>query len=115
MSLHLNRVNKAIEHAIGHLLRTRFREESVPITIIDAMMTPDLKCAHIKFSVIGDEKVRRDALRFFSKHGHMIKRELGEQIPLRRIPELKFEISDAIAQGNHLVDLLNEIEVKEGG
>jgi ribosome-binding factor A len=113
MSLHLNRVNEAFEHEISRILRTHFREETVRITIVGALMSSDLKFVQVKFSVIGGDAICRSAIKFFSKHRNFIRQKLSEKIQMRRIPELKFEITDAIAQGNYLVDLLNIISETE--
>jgi ribosome-binding factor A len=109
MSLHINRVSEAIEHEVSRVLRVYFREETASITIVGALVSPDFNGACVKFSVIGDEKARGHALRFFAKHKNFIKQKLCDRIRMRRTPKLKFELTDAIAQGNNLIDLLNEI------
>jgi ribosome-binding factor A len=109
MSLHLNRINEAIEHEVNRILRVYFREETVQVTIVGALLSPDLKEAYVRFSVIGGDDVRRRALRFFSKHKNFIKQKLCDSIQMRHTPALKFEWTDAIAKGNHLIDILNTI------
>ncbi|MDR3317342.1 MAG: ribosome-binding factor A [Puniceicoccales bacterium] len=113
MSLRLNRINEAIEHEISRILRTYFRDETIYITIVGALASPDLKSACIKFSVIGDDAMMRKATRFFSKHKNFIKQKLSNTMQIRYTPELKFELTDAIAQGNHLIDVLNALEKTE--
>jgi ribosome-binding factor A len=108
MSLRLNRVNEAIEHEINHILRTYFREETVRITVVGALMSPDFKFVQIKFSVIDDD-ADQYAIKFFSKHKNFIKQRLCEKMQLRHTPQLKFEITDAIAHGNHMINLLNTL------
>ncbi|MDR2806952.1 MAG: ribosome-binding factor A [Puniceicoccales bacterium] len=109
MSLHLNRINEAIEHEINALLRTRFQEETMAITIVGALLSPGQERVQIKFSVLGDAKIRYRAIQFFSKYKNFIKQKLCEKIKMRRFPELKFEITDAIAQGHRFIDLLDTL------
>jgi ribosome-binding factor A len=109
MSLRLNRLNEAIEHEVSRVLRTYFREDAVFITIVGVLISPDLKLAQVKFSVIGDDKACRCSIRFFSKHKHFIRQKLCNRLRIRSIPDLKFEITDAIARGNHLVDILSTL------
>jgi ribosome-binding factor A len=114
MSLRLNRINEVIEHEINRILRTNFREETVYATVVGALMANDFKFVRIKFSVIGDESVSRRMVKFFSKHKYFIRQKLCEAIQLRHMPELKFEITDAVAKGNRMINLLHiipEVEV----
>jgi ribosome-binding factor A len=114
MSLRLNRVNEAIEHEINRVLRTYFREETVCVTIVGALISPDFKFVQVKFSVIGDDMVRRRVIKFFSKHRGFIRQKLCERMQLRHTPALNFEMTDAMIQGNHMIDLLNTISEVEG-
>ncbi|MDR1435192.1 MAG: 30S ribosome-binding factor RbfA [Puniceicoccales bacterium] len=113
MSLRLNRVNEAIEHEVNRILRIYFREETVPVTIVGALLSPDLKEASIKFSVIGNGDICRRMLKFFSKYKNFIKQKLCQKVQMRYTPQLKFELTDAIAEGNRLIDILNAIPETE--
>ncbi|MDR0590347.1 MAG: ribosome-binding factor A [Puniceicoccales bacterium] len=113
MSLHLNRVNGAVEHEISRILRVYFREEAVGITIVGAQVSSDLRLACVKFSVIGDGAACSRAVRFFTKHKKFIRRKLCEGVRIRRAPELRFEATGAIAQGNDLIELLDGIAETE--
>ncbi|MDR1303228.1 MAG: ribosome-binding factor A [Puniceicoccales bacterium] len=109
MSLHLNRVNEAVGHEISRALRIYFREEAANITIVGAQVSSDLRLACVKFSVIGDDAARSLAARFFAKRKNFIKKKLCDRIRMRRVPELRFEMTDAIAHGNDLIELLDGI------
>jgi ribosome-binding factor A len=112
MSLHLNRVSGAIGREISRVLRVYFREEAANVTIVGALVSSDLGSACVKFSVIGDGAARNRAVRFFTKHRNFVRRKLGEGVRMRRVPELRFEMTDAIAQGNRLIDLLDGIRAE---
>ncbi|MDR0740938.1 MAG: 30S ribosome-binding factor RbfA [Puniceicoccales bacterium] len=112
MSLRLNRVNEAIEHEINRILRTYFREETVSITVVGALISPDFKFVQVKFSVI-DGSTDQYAIKFFSKHKNFIKQKLCKKIRLRHTPQLNFERTDAIAHGNHVINLLNILSETE--
>jgi ribosome-binding factor A len=112
MSLRLNRVNEAVEHEINRILRTYFREETVCITIVGALMSPDFKFVQVKFSVIDSDRDQY-AIKFFSKYKNFIKQKLCEKMQLRHTPQLKFEKTNAIAHGNHMINLLNTLSETE--
>jgi ribosome-binding factor A len=112
MSLRLNRVNEAVEHEINRILRTYFREESVCITVVGALMSPDFKFVQVKFSVI-DGGTDRYAIKFFLKYKNFIRQKLCEKMQLRHTPQLNFERTDAMAHGNYMINLLNTLPEME--
>ncbi|MDR0417894.1 MAG: 30S ribosome-binding factor RbfA [Puniceicoccales bacterium] len=114
MSLRLNRVNEAIEHEINRVLRTYFREEAFCVTIVGTLVSADFKFVQVKFSVIGNDEVCRRMVKFFRKYKNFIQQKLNEKMQFRYAPELKFEMTDAIAHGNCMINLLNIISETEG-
>lgn len=111
MSIRLERINEALAHEISAVLRKSFREEAASVTIVGALVAPDLKSALIKYSVLGTAPYQ--AAKFFSQRGQEIKKKIAHNLAFRRIPELKFIATDAIAKGNHLIDVLNEISQQD--
>ena len=113
MSLRLNRLNEAIEHEVSAVLRTYFREESTILTVVGALISLDLRSAIVKYSVLGSEKEATQAKRFFSKRRNFIKQQIAKKLQLRNTPDLRFEYTDAIEKGNHLIDVLETIDKEE--
>ncbi|UPA28227.1 MAG: ribosome-binding factor A [Verrucomicrobiota bacterium] len=109
MSVRLERMNEAIAHEVSAVLRKNFREEAAMVTIVGALVAPDLKSAIVKYSVLGDPVAKHQLAKFFSKHGLLIKKEIAHRLQLRNVPELKFSVTDAIAKGNHLIEVLDTI------
>jgi ribosome-binding factor A len=91
------------------VLRVYFRGEAANITIVGAQVSSDLRLACVKFSVIRDGVARGRAVRLFAKRKTFIKRKLCDGVRMRRAPELRFEVTNAIAHGNDLIELLDGI------
>jgi hypothetical protein len=49
----------------------------------------------------------------FAKPNHFIKRKLCDGVRMRPVPELRFEVTNAIAHGNDLIELLDGIAEAE--
>ena len=113
MSLRLSRINEAIEHEISAALRTYFREDSAAITIVGVLIAPDLKSAIIKYSVLGEREDIPQARRLLSKRRSFLKQQIAKKLQLRNTPDLRFEYTDAIERGNHLINVLDAIEKEE--
>ncbi|MBU1627057.1 30S ribosome-binding factor RbfA [bacterium] len=80
------------------------------ITITNVELTDDLRYAKIYFSVLGSEEEERRSLQGLQKATKYIKSILGEELELRYVPDLRFEIDKFYKQSIKIVDLLNEIE-----
>src|SRR4249920_775602 len=72
------------------------------ITVTGVKVSPDLRVAWVYYTVLGDDRARsgsRAALRSASPH---LRRELGRQIRLKTVPELRFEEDPAAAGGERI-------------
>ena len=43
-----------------------------------------------------------------------LKRQIGQRLHLRKIPELTFVADDSIAYGSHIIQIMEELDQKEG-
>lgn len=110
MNIRIHRLSEAIGNEISQILRTDFQEEAANITVVGALIAPDLSFAEVKFSVLGDKKVIHVAEKFLQGKRTLIKGKLGKKLALRNTPDLKFSITDAIERGNHLIAILEGLE-----
>lgn len=110
MSLRINRVSEQILHEISGILRRNFREDAEKITIVGAIVTPDLRFARVRFSVFGGETEERKALRFFSKQRLTIKKMLCDQLRMRSAVDLSFQLTHAMEEGSRVIELLDSMK-----
>jgi ribosome-binding factor A len=84
------------------------------VTVTGVKVSHDLRVAWVYFTAFGDERARaatRAGLRSASPH---LRRELGRQIRLKVVPELRFEedvTSEAGARVDHIIEDLHQHEV----
>ena len=79
MSQRSLRVNELILREISELLHTFYKGDAVYITISEVSVSPDLRNAHVYYSVFGDEYQQREAELFFKKNGETIRRKVGKK------------------------------------
>lgn len=83
----------------------------VSVTRVDT--TGDLRYARVYISVL-DKALEKDVLKGLKSASGFLRRELGSGLQLRYTPELQFVADDSIAYGAHILEVLHEVEKKDG-
>lgn len=109
MSQRVVRVNELLKREISHVLHTRYRSESVQITILGVDTSPNLRNARVMFSTHGDEVARTRADILFRKHAESIRREVGAVVSLKFLPHLHFHYDPGADAGARINELLDEM------
>ncbi len=103
------RVAERIREEVSLILQNRVRDPGMRlVTVTDVSLTPDLKLARIRYSVLGGDEDRlavRDALR---RSKGFIRRELGQTLDLRFSPEIAFLYDDSYDRGARIDRLIKE-------
>jgi ribosome-binding factor A len=76
------------------------------VTVTGVRVTPDLRRAHVFYTVMGDEASRRGtaaALRSAAPH---LRRVIGRQVRLKVLPDLEFEEDATIDTANRIEQLI---------
>jgi len=80
------------------------------VSITTVRMSPDLRSARVRVSVLGDESKQRETLSGLRSATGLIRRELGRRLQnLKFSPELRFEIDPSIEYSVHISKRLREI------
>ena len=107
------RVNVLVQQEISHLLHTRYRGQTVYITVVDVSISPDLRNGRVYYSVIGGEEEKKSAEKFFRQNAHDIRHHLGKRIVLKYLPHLRYVYDESIARGVEIIDLMDEVADEE--
>ncbi|MCP4705169.1 MAG: 30S ribosome-binding factor RbfA [candidate division Zixibacteria bacterium] len=83
------------------------------ITFTDVEVTDDLRYATIYYSVLGDDKQKTEASRYFNKNRGRIQFKLGRLLNIKAVPEITFEFDPSIEQGMRIEQLLNKISEED--
>lgn len=107
------RVNELVRREISEILHTRFRSESVAITITEVKVANDLRSARVYYSVLGNEEEALLAQAFLKSQGREIRFLLGSRVILKYTPSLNFVHDDSIERGIHLNSLIDGLDLEE--
>lgn len=115
MSNRTLRVNELIQRELGDILRRHYQSEAVAITITEVRVSPDLRDGRVFVSVVGEEEVVQDRLRWLRRVAPAIRTELGRRIVLKYLPKLDYVFDKSAVRGTRLMRLLDEVGGAEKG
>ena len=107
MKVKQERINSNLQREISSIIANEVKNPDIKfITITAVEVTSDLSFAKVYFTTLKDKEETLNALK--SAKG-FIKKELGERVELRHIPELQFIYDDSIEYGNRIEEKIKEI------
>ena len=105
-----DRVGEEIRHEISMAIARDVHDPGIGfITITRVKVSPDLQQARVYYTTLGDDKARRETERALERIKPLLRRRIGSQIRLRRVPELTFEFDRAVEHQDRIEQLLMEI------
>ncbi len=110
MSNRTVRVNELVQREISDILRKRYQSEAVAITISEVRVSPDLRDARVFVSVVGDEDMADEKLRWLKSKAGEIREEVGRRIVLKYLPKFEYVLDKSAARGARIMQVLDEIE-----
>ena len=113
MKNRLVRVCEVLKREIGMIIRRELEFENTLVTVSDVDITPDLKQAHIFISALGTPAGRRKAMEALENHRVMFQTELSRRVQMKHTPHLNFRLDDAIERGTRVIDIMDELGLKE--
>ncbi len=104
------RINHEMQKAAAELIRG-LKDPRIPalISVTKAEVTKDQKFAKIYVSVLGDEKVKQNALDGLKSASAYLRREIGSTLKLRNTPELIIELDNSIEEGTRIISMINKV------
>lgn len=85
------------------------------VTITGVELCDDLSLAKIFFTVIGDDKARKDTEAGLNSAKGFIRREVGKNLTIRHTPELLFKYDTSLDYASRIDSLLKEIGTAHDG
>lgn len=79
------------------------------VTITDVEVSPDAAHAKVYFSTLGGEESREEAREGLESAAGWLRHELGQQLRLRRTPELIFHYDRSVERGERISNILDEL------
>lgn len=113
-SLRHERVRELLKRTVGDILRRELStDECGVVSVNDVGVANDLHSATIFVSVLGSEEQQYAAARRLERDRSHLQYILGREVVLKYTPRIKFEMNDAIAEGDRVLSLLEELEQEQ--
>jgi ribosome-binding factor A len=108
------RVGDAIRQELGDLIMRQVKDPGVGfITITHVKVTPDLQIARAYYTTIGDDKARAETRRALDRATPFLRRQVGQRLQLRRVPELEFFFDESIERGDRIERIIQDLHGEE--
>ena len=106
----IGRINEEIQRELANLIRG-VKDPRVHglVSITAVETTPDLRYAKVFVSVLDKSDVN-EVVKGLKSAGGYLRRELGSVLSLRYTPELIFQRDDSMAEGAHILELIEKLD-----
>ena len=103
-------VGGLLQREISELLVRKIKDPRLDmVTITGVEISPDLKLARVYFSRFGNSEELRQGLEGLQSAAGFIKRELGQRLKLRHVPDLEFVHDSSFEYGDRIETLLKTL------
>jgi ribosome-binding factor A len=104
------RVGDQIRQELTTLITRDVRDPGVGfITITEVKVSPDLQVARAYYTTMGDDKARAQTRKALDRATPFLRREIGQRLRLRRVPELHFHFDESIERGDRIERIIQEL------
>ena len=105
---------EAIREVVASAIVTEIRDPRVQgVTVIAVKVSPDMREAKVKVSVMGDEKQENLSLRGLQNSAGFLQQRIAQRIDTRHTPKLTFEIDRGIQNSMVVNEILAQIRRKK--
>jgi ribosome-binding factor A len=112
-STRADRVADQIRSELALLIAREVHDPGVGfLTLTRVKVTPDLQLARVFYTSLGDDKAQRETARALQRAAPFLRRQLGQRVRLRRVPELEFFYDESIAQNDRIEQILQDLKAE---
>ena len=110
-----DRVGEQIRETLSELLsRGAVHDPGIGfITLTRVQVTADLQIARVYYTSLGDPKARKATAQALQRATPFLRRQIGERIRLRRVPEVEFRFDESIQNQDRVEQLIREIHEED--
>ncbi|MSR77532.1 MAG: 30S ribosome-binding factor RbfA [Candidatus Omnitrophica bacterium] len=107
----LDRVGNLIQMELSQLILHRVKDPRIGfVTVTHVSVAADIRSARVFYSVMGDEKAKRNTQIALEKAAGFLQREIAEVIELRCTPKLTFSLDESLDRGMEIDSILRNID-----
>ncbi len=105
-----NRIDEEVRRELGAVIRTLKDPRMADIvSVVQVEVTRDLRYATAYISVMGSEEEEKNTLSALKAASGFVRREIGNRLKLRAVPEFIFKADHSIAYGAHINKVLKDV------
>ncbi|MCZ6681120.1 MAG: 30S ribosome-binding factor RbfA [Candidatus Poribacteria bacterium] len=110
----VDRVSVLIQRELSEAIQRELKDPRVRFcTVSQVEVSPDLRYADVKVSVVGDKKRKRDSIAGLRSAAGFLRRVVAKRIGLRHATELRFELDNSVDQLMQIDRLLKQAGAQE--
>lgn len=108
------RVGDMVLREIADVLMKKVRDPRVSgVTLSGVWMSKDLKYARIYYSVLGEDEEVQKAQQGLDSAKGFIRKEVGERLDLKYVPDIQFKHDPSLDKGDHLEKIFQKLKSEE--
>lgn len=109
------RIAEEIKRELSDILRNHVKDPRVTTmaSVIKVDVSKDLRHARIYVSVLGSKEEKQKTMEGLDRATGFIRKELGQRLGLRYVPEISFVLDESIEYSIHIARKLDELMKKE--
>ncbi len=105
-----NRIDEEVRRELGAIIPTLKDPRMADIvSVVQVEVTRDLRYATAYISVMGPAEAEEGTIRALKSAAGFIRREIGNRLKLRAVPEFVFKLDHSIAYGAHINQVLKDV------
>lgn len=113
MTQRMERVQKLARQVLGELIHDLKDPRIGFATVTAVRVTRDLRHAHVFVSVLGTEEEQKETMAGLESAKPYLRTELGHQMRLKYLPDLKFELDHMTEDALRVEKILHDIHREE--
>jgi ribosome-binding factor A len=107
------RIGEELRQQLSELIVRDVQDPGIGLmTITHVKVTPDLQIARVYYTLMGDEKARRETQRALERATPFLRRHIGRTLRLKRVPELEFFFDESVARGDRIEQILQQLNAE---
>ncbi len=116
-SRRVSRVSSLIKREVSLMLLYDIKDDRVGagmVSVTRVDVSGDLQHAKIYISVYGTPEAKAETMAGLHSSASFVRRALGQRMRLRRTPEISFLADESLAQGDQILNLINNLPQPKG-
>ena len=107
------RVGDQIRKELSELIAREVHDPGIGfLTVTQVKMTPDLQNARVYYTIIGDEKARKQTQRALGRATPFLRRQVGNRVRLKTVPTLEFFYDESIERQDRIEKIMLDIQAE---